>query len=368
MSHQKFVWALNRLSGFGVQKFKELHRRIPHLQQWEEAELSGVLQNFIGRDAFIELNRILSSSDFEHEIDECQSRQIQLLTILDPDYPKNLFSIYDPPLVLYVKGNLISADEFAVAVVGSRRPSLYGLRMADRFSRELAERGITIVSGFACGIDGEAHKAALRVKGRTLAVLGCGVDVLYPKEHGKLYDEIAEAGALISEFPLGTVPQSFHFPKRNRIISGLALGVLVIEAGQRSGSLITASIAAEEGREVYAVPGPLDSFTSQGTNHLIQSGAKLVTTAEDIFMDLKDQMKAILNCSVSIQKAAPPTDEVNPLLKLLSKQPLSFDEIMVALGENRKGIYSQLIELELKGKIKRVFGGKFSRTQELAIT
>lgn len=368
MSPQKLIWALNRLSGFGIQTFKRLQDQTVYFAQLEEIEQLNVLKHFLDPDSFARLGEILAGSDFERELDQCHSKQVQLITILDPSYPKNLLSIYDPPFLLYVKGTLTADDELAIAMVGSRRPSLYGLRMANRFASELTERGITIISGFARGIDGEAHRAALKAQGRTIGVLGCGVDILYPKENRKLYDEISEKGALVSEFPLGTEPETYHFPKRNRIISGLSLGVLVVEAGQKSGSLITASLAAEEGREVYAIPGPIDSNTSQGTNHLIQNGAKLVLSVDDIFVDLKHQMKAILNPTPNRNVSASPDLSEPPLLRLLSKEPLSFDEITDMLGQNPKEIHRELIDLELKGTIRRVFGGKFVRSQELAMT
>jgi DNA processing protein len=300
---------------------------------------------------------------------------------LDPDYPKNLTSIYDPPPVLYVFGTLVPEDEMAVAIVGSRRPSVYGIKMAARFAAELAERGITIVSGLARGIDGEAHRACLRAKGRTIAVLGSGLDIIYPKEHAELFSEIGANGAVISEFPIGTIPQAFNFPRRNRVISGLSRGILVVEASQKSGSLITASSAAEEGREVYAIPGPIDSMTSSGTNHLIQNGAKLVMHSEEILEDLLPQIRASLESCQKNQSVIPAKAGIqksldlrvrgddtsrqiadDPILKLLAKQPLSFDELAIALSREPAQVQSHLIKLELEGAVRRIFGGQYVRS------
>ncbi len=249
MKAQKMIWALNRLPGFGIQTFKRLQEIHGNLAQYSDSEILNLLAG-LGPDFSFEFSRILNSSEFEYEFEKCRQSNIQIVSILDSDYPSNLNAIYDPPLIFYVKGGMIPEDQFAIAVVGSRRPSTYGIRMAAQFSSQLSERGMTIVSGFARGIDGEAHRSALRSKGRTIAVLGCGLDVIYPKEHAELYERICENGAIISEFPLGTPPEAYNFPKRNRIITGLSMGVLVVEASQRSGSLITASIAAEEGEAV----------------------------------------------------------------------------------------------------------------------
>ncbi|MBI3999379.1 MAG: DNA-protecting protein DprA, partial [Candidatus Omnitrophica bacterium] len=263
-------------------------------------------------------------------------------------------------------------DEAAVAIVGSRYPSAYGIKTAGRFASELAERGITIVSGFARGIDGEAHRGALRAKGRTIAVLGCGLDIVYPKEHALLREEVLLSGALVSEFPLSASPQAFNFPRRNRIISGLSRGVLVVEAGQKSGSLITARVAAEEGREVYAIPGPIDSITSSGTNQLIRDGAKLTVGSEDILEDLAPQIRACLN-SWQVQRQSEGNVSVivrhkdggskDSVVKLLGDEPLSLDEITISLGEDPTQIRSRLTQLELKGVVKRIFGGRYVKSK-----
>lgn len=210
-----------------------------------------------------------------------------VVTLEDDGYPVPLRQIHDPPLVIYMKGAWTEADETAVAMVGARRASLYGQQMAERLAYDLALRGVTVVSGLARGIDGTAHRGALKASGRTLAVLGNGLSSIYPSEHKDLAEQIAEHGALISEYPMRMEPLSQNFPQRNRLISGLSLGVVIVEAAKRSGALITADCALEQGREVFAVPGKADSITSQGTHQLLKQGARLVTSVEDILEELR---------------------------------------------------------------------------------
>ena len=224
---------------------------------------------------------------FERELALAERCGVAILTLADAAYPARLRTIPDPPLALYVRGALAAADEAAVAVVGARRASLYGLQCADRLSQDLALRGLTVVSGLAVGIDGAAHRGALRAGGRTLAVLGSGLARVYPPAHERLAEEVAGRGAVLSEYPLEAEPFPGHFPQRNRIISGLSLGVVVVEASARSGALITADCALEQGREVFAVPGPMTSVTSEGTHRLLKQGARLVTSVEDILEELR---------------------------------------------------------------------------------
>jgi DNA processing protein len=349
----KLIWCLTQIPGLGIQKMKEIFEKIKLLDE------NGIFNYLKAHSELTSLDEIFNSGYFEAIQEVCAKKEIDLLSWFDSAYPKNLISIYDPPPILYVKGTLVPEDEMAVAIVGSRRPSTYGARIAERFAYELAGKGMTIVSGFARGIDGEAHRGTLHAKGRTIAVLGSGIDVIYPKEHAELFKEISANGAVISEFPLGTIPKAFNFPQRNRIISGLSRGVLVVEANQRSGSLITASSAAEEGRDVYAIPGPIDSVTSMGTNHLIQNGAKLVMSPEEILEDLMPQIRAYLPKS---EERLEETKEENPVLQLLAKRPLSFDELVGALNQEPTQVQSHLIQLELKGAVKRLFGGRYVRS------
>jgi len=215
---------------------------------------------------------------------------IDVMTIKDSSYPEELKNIPDPPVVLYYRGKLVK-EEIRIAVVGSRRATFYGLDMAKRLSAELAQKGVTVVSGMARGIDSEAHKGALEAGGRTIAVFGCGVDITYPPENVRLKEQIVKSGAVISEYLPGTPPVPINFPARNRIISGLSRGVVVVEAGEKSGSLITADFALEQGRDVFAIPGNIDSKNSRGTNRLIKDGAKIVTNADDIMEELRIEYK-----------------------------------------------------------------------------
>ncbi len=360
----KAVWTLSRLHGLGAQKIKLLLETLKHPAQLfnEEVRSEWALRPEYGEKFVSEFRTLAESDEFEKDMDRCHQKGINLMGFSDPDYPKSLASIYDPPLLLYVKGTLVPEDEMAVAIVGTRYPSVYGFRMAAQFAFELGAAGVTIVSGLARGIDGEAHRNALRAKGRTIAVLGSGLDVIYPKEHAALYEQIAESGALISEYPFGTEALGFHFPERNRIIAGLSMGVLVVEASYKSGSLITASFGLDEGREVYAVPGPLDSVNSKGTNQLIQNGAKLVMAPQDILADFTPRIRALVGRTVEVVPAGSGTDGEDPILKLLAEEPLYLDEIEGRLDPKTAGLHLRLTQLELKGLVKRTLGGRYTRT------
>src|SRR5437016_13292528 len=232
------------------------------------------------------------------------------IEISDVRYPALLRNITDPPPVLYVDGELEPVDIQAVAIVGSRHATLYGIRIARTLAEQLSRLGFTIVSGMARGIDRVAHEGALAAGGRTLAVLGCGLDVAYPPDHTQLRAQVAKAGALLTEFPLGSPPLAAHFPRRNRILSGLSLGVVVVEAAEGSGSLITAKLAAEQGREVFAVPGPIDAPTSRGTHGLLKQGAKLTETVDDILEELLPQLEQpIIRTRLSQDLLHPPAPD-----------------------------------------------------------
>lgn len=303
------------------------------------------------------------------EMEEAERRKVRLLSWFDKDYPQALREIDNAPLLLYVRGSLLPQDAASVAVVGSRHPSLYGAAQAERLSRELAQDGVTVVSGLARGIDEAAHRGSLAVPlGRTLAVLGCGVDQVYPREHEKLYAAIAERGAVISEFPFGTGPLAWNFPRRNRIISGLSLGVLVVEAHLRSGSLITARLAAEQGRQVFAVPGPADQWTSRGAHQLLREGAILVENGRDVLEDLQPVFKVSVSSPVPAQPDFPFSEtapavsrEPDSVLALLQKEPLTVDDILSRQPQRRAGdILTELSCLEVEGKISRARDGRLS--------
>jgi len=300
-----------------------------------------------------------------------QGRGANLITLDDDQYPSRLAEIYDPPLVLFTRGELLEQDQHCVAIVGTRRPTPYGIRMAEKFGRELAARGVTVVSGLAAGVDTAAHRGAIDAGGRTIAVLGCGVDVIYPKQNADLYDTIAENGVVMTQFAMGTEPRGTHFPARNRIISGLSLGTLVVEAPMRSGALITARQAAEQGREVFAVPGNLDIRNSAGPHSLIREGAKLVETVEDILVELQipaqvRQEPATLPPRDTKSTASQPAATAKPepaesnVLRALSPDGSHVDEIASACRMSISEALSSLTLLELKGLVRQFSGKRFA--------
>jgi DNA processing protein len=297
----------------------------------------------------------------EDQLARLKSAGVEMVTQDDPRFPDRLKKIPYPPLYLFVKGTLVPEDEQAVAVIGTRGASYYGIKACRRLAGGLAVRGVTVVSGLARGIDTAAHQGALEMDGRTLAVLGCGLDVVYPPENRKLYEEIPEHGALVSEFPLGSPPEARNFPIRNRIISGLTLGVVVIEAGVTSGTGITVRYALDQGREVFAVPGPIDSPTSLGPHRLIQDGAKLVQDVEDILQELPGLRQA----PGPLFAAKAPTERVaetertlpeDPLLVLLGSEPMQLEELVQASHLPVKDILTRLTLLELQGLVKELPG------------
>jgi len=298
----------------------------------------------------------------EAEWEKLQREGINLLCLNDPQYPANLAAIPDPPAVLFVKGALEPRDLVSVAVVGSRAASPMGLIFTERLCGDLAQAGVTIVSGLAVGIDSAAHRGALKVRGRTLAVLGCGLDLDYPRGHVKLRKDISESGAVLTEFPLGTPPAAGHFPMRNRIISGLALGVVVVEAAHRSGSLITARMALEQGREVFAVPGMARHYRSVGPHRLLKQGAKLVESAEDILEEIRPLIRPsrLSGAEAKTVTAAPTTTpEEAALLQSLDQHPRHIDEICRSLQWPVSQVMSMLLSLELKGAVEQLPGKYF---------
>lgn len=229
--------------------------------------------------------------DLDKQLRLIEKYQVKIITQDDPAYPVNLKNIFDPPLVLFLRGEILPEDGLSIAIVGTRIATIYGMNMARKISSQLGQRGFAIISGGARGIDTAAHQAALVINARTIAVLGCGVDVVYPPENTRLFGQIIKNGALVSEFPMGTLPLGQNFPQRNRIISGLSVGVVVIEAPRRSGALITACSALEQGREVFCVPGQADSFTMKGSHQLLREGAKLVEDVDDIIEEIEPLLR-----------------------------------------------------------------------------
>ena len=296
----------------------------------------------------------------ERELRRIEQLGISLLCFGDPEYPALLANTYKPPMVLYVKGDPGLLSKAALAVVGSRAATSYGLKIARDLGGQLAAKGLVVVSGLALGIDTAAHAGALAVGGETIAVMGCGLDMVYPRSNERLAAEIAMHGAVVSEYQLGTQPDAFRFPARNRIISGLALGVLVVEAAQRSGSLITARLALDEGREVFAIPGRVDSVKSTGTHRLLQEGAKLVGTVDDILEELgwrggsPDQAR--------LQQVLPATtlaEDEALVFALLDVYPIPIDAIITQARLGAAKVNEILLRLELHGLIEALPGQQY---------
>ena len=287
---------------------------------------------------------------------------VGLLTFRDETYPENLLSIYDPPPFLFVQGETTKDDRNAVAIVGCRSASTYGKRITESIARELAKRGVTIVSGLARGIDSIGHVSALKEKGRTLAVFGSGLDVIYPPENRKLAERIRSSGALLSEFLMGTKPEGPNFPRRNRLISGLSLGVVVVEAGARSGALLTANCALDQNRDVFAIPGNLGSKTSEGANQLIKQGAKLVTSVEDILEELKIATHGERVSALSTQgDLSRLSEKEKNLFGLITNEPHHIDKIADLASVSVSDALTLLLSLELKGLVKQLSGKMFVR-------
>ena len=286
----------------------------------------------------------------EAEIEKLDRYGVKVFLYNNPSYPPRLKEIYDYPPILYVRGSLLPQDEWCLAVVGTRRATVYGRQVTEEIVTDLAQSKITIVSGLAKGIDSVAHQTALTASGRSIAVFACGLDIVYPSENADLARHIMQQGALISEYPLGTRPKAENFPRRNRIMSGLSLGVLVTEADEISGAMITAHMALEQNREVFAIPGSILSPTSRGTNHLIQEGAKLVRDYTDILEELNLMTVAR---QMEMKEIMPASDTESLLLKHLRAEPTHVDEVCRNSGLPVATVSSTLAMMELKGLVRQ---------------
>ena len=367
--------ALSSVYGVGSVLFKRLMLRFG-----AAGAVFGAPEHELGRvegvrpDTVRAIKAFTGWDEAEEELVRARDAGAEIVTMADPRYPPNLKEVHDPPPYLYVKGTLLTEDRISVAMVGSRMASEYGRRMTRNMSGELAARGITIVSGGARGIDTEAHRGALGAGGRTIVVLGCGIDVAYPAENRALFEEAAASGAVVTEYPVGTQPAPENFPARNRIISGVSLGVVVMEAAEDSGSLITATYSLEQGREVYALPGSVSSPTSRGTNSLIKKGAKLVDGASDILLDLFPYMKGYLGelrldgqASDGAGGEALPRPEPNlgpdekALYEHLTIEPMHVDVVSEKAGMPVGKALSLLLGMELRGLIRQLSGMRYVR-------
>jgi DNA processing protein len=356
---ERFHWlALNFIPGVGPILIKALldrfgnPKRVFKASRRELARVDGIGER---------LAEVIKETDVRgkvhRELKLIEELKASIVTLRDQSYPNNLRHIYDPPPSLYVRGDLQPNDELAISMVGSRLTSNYGRMITERIAGDLARHGVTIVSGMARGIDSAAHRGALSVGGRTIAVLGCGVDIVYPPENCRLFEEIVAHGAVISEFPMSTPPEGVNFPKRNRIISGLSLGVVVVQADSRSGSLITAGLALEQNRDVFAVPGNVGMAGSRGTNRLIKQGAKLIESAEDILEEVlprfRHQGLEREERKLSLEQ------EEERVFCLLADEPVHIDSIIAQTRMSASRVLTILLQLELKGLVQQLSGKRF---------
>lgn len=364
MKQDKRYWiALNLVPGIGSVAYRNLvsafqdPRQVFRASPKELGRVEGLGPKLIEAIRDFPLEKRLKD-----ELNQMEKHAVSVVTYPDPKYPRNLLAIYDPPPVLYVRGGL-KAEDLAVAIVGSRMATRHGKAFTEQLARDLAVQGVTVVSGMARGIDSAAHQGALLGRGRTMAVLGCGVDVTYPTENRGLMREIVNSGAVISEFPMGTKPLSFNFPRRNRIISGLAAGVVVVEATGRSGSLITANYALEQGREVFAVPGSVRLPHSQGTHRLIKQGAKLVERVEDVLEEILPQWKGPSETERRGENRPMPalSDEERLVYSLLAEEPVHIDSLITRTHWEASRVSRVLLSLELAGLISQLAGKQFVR-------
>jgi DNA processing protein len=350
--------AFNRVRGIGPARLRALLDVFGSVEAAWHAPVEKLNQVGLDRRSTANLLEARKSLDLEAELVRLRQAGVQAYTWEDAAYPARLLAINDAPPVLYVKGELRPQDDFAVAMVGTRQASVYGKEATRRLAGDLARSGVTIVSGLALGIDTQAHQSALEAGGRTLAVLGCGVDVIYPWDNKGLAERIVKQGALVSDYPLGTRPEATNFPPRNRVISGLSRAVIVVEAGERSGALITAKFAADQGRDVFAVPGSIFNRNSLGTNALIRDGARPLLSASEVLEDL-DMDAAVQQAEA---RALIPGDETEALLlKTLSDEPIHVDAVRQATGLPIATVSSTLALMELKGLIRQVGGMNYIR-------
>lgn len=363
MNEREALILLNGLTGLGPMRLKRLlgHFRSPQdIFGASAADLMGKGGLPIATaEAILKAPR---QRDDEAECERAEKEGIHILTLWDETYPALLKEIHDAPIVLYVKGELKPQDDLSLSIVGSRRASPYGIGSALQIARELVGYGFTIVSGFARGIDTAAHQGALLAKGRTIAVLGSGLLEIYPSENNDLVIPVADSGALVSEFPLHEPALPTHFPQRNRIISGLSLGVLVVEADGKSGALITAAAAMEQGREVFALPGRVDSPLSRGTHRLIQEGAKLVQELADILEELKIPIAQHTTKEIFTEKLLPSLSEGEQrIYGVLSDVPKTVDDIVGASHISAPVALSTLVQLEVKQLVRVCPGNRYTR-------
>lgn len=365
MLDRRFALMLADTDGIGPVRYQKIIEKFENLDEFKsrgttdifkECGLTGGLaEKILGFDNWAKFDKIL---------ERASQLNVEILCLGQDGYPENLTNIYAPPIVIYVKGETSYLNKPSVAIVGSRTPTSYGRSMANRIASELAAKGLVIISGLASGIDSEAHQAALDVGGVTGAIFGSGIDVIYPPEHRQLAEKICQNGYYLSEFPFGTAPERHNFPRRNRVISGLSLAVVVVEAANKSGALVTANIAADQGKDVFAVPGPADSPKSDGTINLIKQGAYVATSAEDILQNFGWESPGA--SSPADQKTETVKVKLEPneqkVCDMIASGPLHFDELVRNLNLPSSELSAILLKLELAGLVARRPGNYLTRT------
>lgn len=349
--------AVMQVPKIGPARIRQLLNQFGSLQSaWSATRQE--LQRVVPATVVDDLLRVRDELDVDALFARTTRDGVQVTCWADDDYPALLREVPAPPPLLYYRGQIVETDSTAVAIVGTRKVTAYGKEMAYRIAYDLAKAGVTIISGLALGVDGVAHRAALEAGGRTIAVLGSGIDVIYPGRHRDLARKIEQQGAVLSEYPLGTPPDRYNFPPRNRIISGLSRGVVVIEAPERSGALITVDFAAEQGRDAFAVPGPIHAPASAGCNRILREGATLVRSAEDVLEDLHIRP---LDHDAAEREIANLSTEERRILSVLTSQPQHIDDISAQLGKTVGEVSGELMMLELQGSVHSGGSGYYSR-------
>ena len=361
MKSDRYWVGFNIVRGIGPTRLRALLDYFGDVERAWHASAAELRSAGLDRRSLKSLLATRPTLDLDRELERIAEAGAQVFTWETPGYPRLLHEIAAPPPVIYVKGTITEQDAWAVAIVGTRRASDYGREVSRRLAGALARNGVTIVSGLARGVDGEAHRAALKAGGRTIAVLGCGIDRVYPPEYRRLAEDVVAQGALVSDYPLGTKPEGRNFPPRNRIISGLSLGVLVVEAGTRSGALITADYAAEQGRDVFAVPGSIFARGSVGANALIRDGAKVVIGPEDILEELNLTMAVE---QMEVRQVLPADESEAAMLTRLSSEPTHVDDLGQQMELPIAQVTSTLALMELKGMVRQVGGMKYVVARE----
>jgi DNA processing protein len=359
---EKCFWVgFTLVKGIGAVRMRALKEHFGDLAIAWQAPEEALLAAGLGPRLTERFLQVRASVDVEKYLAQVLASGIRVLTWADETYPERLKAIDQPPPVLSLRGEVLPQDRLAVAIVGTRRITAYGRQVAEDLAAYLAQNGVTVISGLARGVDAVAHQAALKAGGRTIAVLGSGVDRVYPPENAALAQKVIASGALVSDYAPGTPPEASNFPPRNRIISGLAAAVVIVEAGETSGALITAQFAADQGREVFAVPGNILAVQSKGTNRLIAQGARPMLTVRDV-VDALDL--AGVTEQLAVRAAVPGNETETQLLQVLSSEPLHVDEIRLRTGLPIERVSATLVMMELKGQVRQVGGMNYISVRE----